>query len=53
MDRYHAPPSNFDAYRMLGRGTVNTQEAEKLLSSVLRPLGLPNQEEMINRFHRY
>lgn len=43
----------FDAFRMMGRGTVPLDHAAQALNRVLRPLGLPDQDDMVNRFHRY
>lgn len=46
-------PYEPDAYRMLGRGTVDNDYATQAINRVLRPLGLPDSEEMVNRFYRY
>ena len=53
VSRSYAPATHFDAYSMLGRGTVAGDYAAQALDRVLRPLGLPDQDDMVGRFHRY
>ena len=49
----YAPDPRFDAYSMLGRGTVRGEYAAQALDRVLRPLGLPDTDDMVSRFPRY
>lgn len=51
--RSYAPATHFDAYSMMGRGTVAGDYAAQALDRVLRPLGLPEQADVVGRFHRY
>ena len=46
--------TKFDAYRMVGRGTVNTDYASQALNRVLRPLGQPHPDDTVySRYARY
>lgn len=52
-NNYNVRNPQFSAFRMMGRGTVGNDYAAQALDRVLRPLGLPDTEDMVNRFQRY